>query len=163
MISVIEKKFLRLYQLIKIYYWKIKYGRRIKIGKNLRFKRRFKVLIEKNGYLEIGDNNFFNNDCSINCLGKISIGNNNIFGENVKMYDHDHCFIDTNKIDDTYNVSTIKIGNFNWFCTNTIILRKSNVEDRNVIAAGVILNQSLDSDNIVKNSLSLKVEKIKRK
>ena len=50
----------------KIMYWKIKYGKRIKIGKNFKFRKGLVINISKNGYLEIGDNNAFNNYCSIN-------------------------------------------------------------------------------------------------
>ena len=39
---------------------------------------------------------FFNNDCSITCLNKITIGANCLFGENVKLYDHNHKFRNEN-------------------------------------------------------------------
>ncbi len=40
--------------------------------------------------LIIGDNVFMNNYCSINCLDEIEIGENTLFGEGVKLYDHNH-------------------------------------------------------------------------
>ena len=79
-------------RVLKITYWKIRYGKRIRIGKKLHFRKRFNILIEKNGMLEIGDNCFFNNDCSINCISNIKIGDDNLFGENVRIYDHNHKF-----------------------------------------------------------------------
>jgi acetyltransferase-like isoleucine patch superfamily enzyme len=41
------------------------------------------------GHLVIGDNVFFNNHCSVTCMGKIEIGGNAFF-EGVKMYHHNH-------------------------------------------------------------------------
>ena len=38
--------------------------------------------------VKIGDNVFFNNGTSIAAKEKIEIGDNCIFGENVKIYDH---------------------------------------------------------------------------
>ena len=99
----------------KIIYWKLKYGKRIKIGKKFRFRKGLIINISKNGYLEIGDNNAFNNYCSINCHKHIKIGNDNMFGENVKLYDHNHIFNDKSvNMQRTYLDRYIIIGNNNW-------------------------------------------------
>ena len=76
--------------IIKIMMLKLIYGKQIKIGENVTFRRRFSVFIDKGGFLEIGDNVFFNNDCSINVLQSVDIGDGCIFGESVKIYDHNH-------------------------------------------------------------------------
>lgn len=47
--------------------------------------------------VKIGDNVFFNNGTSIAAKEKIEIGDNCIFGENVKIYDHNHVFKDLQK------------------------------------------------------------------
>ena len=125
----------------KILYWKIKYGKNIKIGKNFTFRKRFIINMTKNGILEIGDNNGFNNDCSINCHEKIVIGNDNIFGENVKIYDHNHVFNDKNiDFKRNFKSNTIEIGNENWIGSNVTILSKCKINNRNVVGANVVLN-----------------------
>lgn len=134
----------------KIIIWKLKYGKRIKIGKNLKFRKRFSINITNGGYLEIGDNNFFNNDCSINCHNKIIIGKDNLFGENIKVYDHNHIFNDKKiNIKKSFKNGEINIGDRNWFGTNVVILSKATLKDYNVVAAGNIINQSYDSENII--------------
>ena len=135
----------------KILYWKLKYGKRIKIGKHLKFRKRFHINITNEGYLEIGNNNFFNNDCSINCHEKIIIGNDNLFGENVRTYDHNHVFNNKN-IDMKKNFTTnvIEIGNCNWICTNVVILKQAKIGNYNVIGAGKIVSRKYDDDNIIK-------------
>lgn len=72
-------------------YLKLRFRGKISIGKNLRVRKRFYCLIRK-GRLEIGDNVSFNNDCSITVLGSVKIGDDTIFGESVKIYDHNHSF-----------------------------------------------------------------------
>ena len=86
-IKFIENVFRWIKIKISILYWKLKYGKRIKIGRNFRFRKSLIINISKGGHLEIGNNNAFNNYCSINCHKLIKIGNNNMFGENVKIYD----------------------------------------------------------------------------
>ncbi len=48
------------------------------------------IAVRKNAQLTIGDSCFFNRFCSIVCRDKIRIGDNCMFGESVKVYDHDH-------------------------------------------------------------------------
>ena len=134
----------------KIYY-KVKYGKRLKIGKNVHFRKGMIINIYNEGYLEIGDNCFFNNYCSINCHKKIIIGENNLFGENVKIYDHNHVFnnLSINK-KNTFLSNSIAIGNNCWFGTNVVILSKCNIEDNCVVGAGTILNEKYKQNLIIK-------------
>ena len=146
----------------KILYWKIKYGKNIKIGKNLTFKKGFIINMTKNGKLTIGDNCGFNNNCSINCHKEIVIGHDNIFGENVKIYDHNHIFNDKS-IDFKRNFSErkITIGNRNWFGSNVIILKNADIGNDNVIAAATCINEKVENEYIVKNKMRDEIETVK--
>lgn len=148
---------------IKTYlcFCKIKYGKNLKIGKKIRFGKRFRINMTKIGKLTIGDGNYFNNDCSINVHECIEIGENNCFGENVKLYDHNHVFNDKN-IDmlHTFKSNPVKIGNNNWIGSNTVILSKSKIGNNNVIGAGTVINCELDNECIIKNTDKLITEKI---
>ena len=156
------KKFLRIK--IKIFYYKLKYGKNLKIGKQLIFEKGFHINMSKDGILEIGDYNYFNNYCSINCHKKITIGDNNLFGENIKIYDHSHVFNTINhNIKKNYSEKIIEVGNNNWICSNVIILEKTKIGSGNVIGAGVVLNKTIDNDYIVKNRNDLQEIKIERR
>lgn len=145
----------------KILFWKLKYGKRIRIGRNLKFRKRFNINITNNGYLEIGDNNFFNNDCSINCHESIKIGDDNLFGENVKLYDHNHVFNNKNlDFKKKFTQTKVEIGNCNWIGSNVTLLSKTIMENHNVIAAGIVINEAYDSDNIVKRKGEVEKYKI---
>ena len=149
---------------IKILYWKLKYGKRIKIGKKFRFRKGMIINISNDAYLEIGDNNFFNNYCSINCRSNIKIGNNNMFGENVKFYDHNHVFNDKNvDMMHTFKKGNIIIGNDNWIASNVTMLAKSEVGNRNVVSANTVLNEIYENETLIKETGKKNVEKIKYK
>ena len=131
---------------------KISYGKRFKHGK-INFRRNFFLLIEKKGNVIIGNNCFFNNDCSINCLEKISIGDDCIIGENVKIYDHNHKFNGIGSFKDQgFSSKPVSIGNNVWIGSNCVILAGTEIGDNCVISAGVTLSGKIESGTIVKRS-----------
>lgn len=155
-------KYIRIH--LKILYWKTKYGNRIKIGKNFKFRKSLIINISKQGKIVIGDNCFFNNYCSINCHESIKIGNDNIFGENVKIYDHNHIFNDKSlDMKTNFKCGKIRIGNNNWFGSNSVILSKASIENDNVFGANTIINNEYGSGIIIKNVQETKMEKIRYK
>ena len=153
-----------IYVFLKKMYYKLKYGKKVKFGKNINFRKGFKLYISGNGYIEIGDNTFFNQYCSVICMNKIVIGRDNLFAEGCKVYDHNHIFNRKNIIrGQEFKSNEIVIGNNNWFGTNNVVLSKTKVGNNNVFAAGVIINTNYDDDNIIKCDLEYKIEKINYK
>lgn len=148
--STIEKVFRGIRIYLRLLYYKMKYGSKLKIGKGVHFRKGFIINISKNGYLEIGGGTFFNNGCSINCHDRIVIGKNNLFGEGVKIYDHNHVFNDKSiNIKKTFKTRPIVIGDCNWIGSNVVILSKAKIGNDNIIGAGVILNQEYGSELII--------------
>lgn len=116
------------------------------------------------GYIEIGDNCFFNNDCSINCNNKVIIGDGSLFGENVKIYDHNHRFKDVKPIKEQgFSNGTVMIGNHCWVGSNVVILKNTVINDNCVIGAGCVISGEIPKDTIVKNNSSYQYKKIIRK
>lgn len=138
------------------------YGNRIYIAKRVTWRKNFNVIIGKKGKLTIGEDCFFNNDCSINCLNRIIIGNGSIFGENVKIYDHNHRFsnfeIPIKK--QGFSYGEVIIGKHCWIGSNVVMLKGTKVGDNCVIAAGTVIDCDIPSNTIVKNS-NLRFEKIR--
>jgi acetyltransferase-like isoleucine patch superfamily enzyme len=109
------------------------------------------------GRLTIGERNFFNNGCSINCLGVITIGHSNLFGENVKLYDHNHRFSElaTRIGDQGFKIGSITIGSNCWIGSNTVILNNVTIGDNVVVGANNLIHESIPSNTVVKaNSTS---------
>ena len=114
----------------------------------------------KNGELTIGENCFFNNQCSITCLGKIEIGSNNQFGEAVLIYDHNHNFRDKTQLvsNQGYTIGKIKIGNNCWIGSHVVILKDVTIGDNVVIGAGCIIHKSIPGNSVVMNNQNLLIK-----
>lgn len=149
-----------IYKINKIYYH-IKYFK-VKFGKKINFRKRFNIVVGKNANIIIGNNCFFNNDCSINAKNHIQIGDNCIFGENVKIYDHNHRFNNKNLVikEQGYSIGEIKIGNNCWIGSNVCILKGANIGDNVVISAGVVIDKEIGSNVIVRRKDELLLDPI---
>lgn len=144
----------KIFKFVKISMIKLQYKDEIFIGKNLSFRKRLNIRIKNNSKLTIGNNVFFNNDCSLNCMNEIFIGNDCIFGEGVKLYDHNHKFKDRNTLikDQGYRVDKIKIEDNCWVGSNVIILPGVNIGSNSVIGAGCTIYKDIPANSIVKNT-----------
>ncbi|WP_195467403.1 acyltransferase [Clostridium sp. D43t1_170807_H7] len=149
-----------LFAIIKKMFYKIIFKEKVKFGKKSTFRKGFNMSIEGIGKVEIGERCFFNNYCSINSLNKISIGNDTIFGENVKLYDHNHKFSDKIKLisQQGYNTAPISIGKNCWIGSGVIILKGVCIGDNVVIGAGCIINSNIQSNTIVRCKNNIIIE-----
>lgn len=133
---------------------------KVLIRRHCRVRNDFQIYIGNNGTLSIDENCFFNNRCSINCLGKIIIGSHNQFGENVLMYDHNHQYQDTRQLisDQGYQVGSIIIGNNCWIGSNVVILKDVAIGDNVVIGAGCVIHKSIPANSVVMNQQDLLIK-----
>lgn len=138
-------------------------GYAVTIGK-LHVREDFSLRIRSNGKLKIHDNVFFNRACSINCMNSIEIGNNCIFGEGVKMYDHNHNFKDSRILikDQGYSVAPIVIGENCWVGSSVTILKGVNIGSNVVIGANCLISEDIPNNSIVRHKANQIIEKFKR-
>lgn len=115
------------------------------------FRSGFHVFIEENGILEIQKNVFFNNNCSITAREKISIGSNCIFGENVKIYDHNHEYKDKSCLISKQGFSSEKviIEEDCWIGSNVTILKGVHIGKHSVVGAGVIVYKDIPENSVI--------------
>ena len=101
--------------------------------------------------MKIGNNAFFNHGCSLNSLNSITVGNGCIFGENVKVYDHNHVFSLENVPYRKSGFSTgrIAIGNDVWVCANVVICKGVTIGDGSVIGAGSVVRADVPANTIL--------------
>ena len=132
----------------------------IAVGNNLGVRRGFTLMISEAAMLQIGHNVFFNNRCSISCRSHIQIGNDCLFGENVKLYDHNHNFRDSRSLirKQGFRDGTIKIGNNVWIGSNATILNNVNIGDNVVIGAGCLIDRDIPANTLVKQRLGLDLD-----
>lgn len=144
---------------VKILYYRIAKSN-IHIGRNFRFRKGLTLNCSSNGKIIIGNNVFMNNYTSINAHKKVYIGDNCIIGENVKVYDHNHAFSDSNKLirEQGYKEKEVHIGKNCWIGSNSIILAGVNIGDNVVIGAGCVINSNIADNSVVKNNQSYIIE-----
>lgn len=146
---------------VKFMFLKCIYGSKLNIGKHVTWRHGFVVLIAEGGLIEIGEDCFFNNYCSINSNQKVSIGAGSIFGENVKIYDHNHRFRDPDKKikDQGFNNGEVLIGEHCWIGSNVTILKGANIGNNCVIGAGCIIADKIEDNTIVKMEVTYNIQK----
>ena len=105
----------------------------LEIGKKCRFRNNINIRIDDNGKVIVGNNTFFNDNVSINCQKKVMIGDNVSIGHNTIIIDHDHDYKNDMK---DFVSEEIMIGNNVWIGANCIILKGSKIGDNTIIAAG---------------------------
>lgn len=141
----------RVYSFIKKILWKIIYTRYFKCGKGTVFYPKTHIVIDKQGQIKIGNNCFFNCNCSINSMNSIIIGNDCIFGENICIYDHNHQY----KVKDVlirkqgFQGEKVVVGNNCWIGSNVVILSGVTIGDNVVIGAGVVITKSIPDNSVV--------------
>lgn len=117
------------------------------IGKFLMSRGPLYMKAEDNGKIEIGEKCFFNHNCSITCVDKITIGDNCNFANNLVIVDHDHNFNEYG-VTAGLNKGSVKIGNNVWCGANVTILRGVTIGNGAIIAAGAVVNQDVPSYEI---------------
>lgn len=139
----------------------ILYGTKLKIGKGTTWRKRFNVVISNGGKIEIGDSCFFNNDCSINANISVKIGSHSIFGENIRIYDHNHRFRnrDLSIKQQGFKNEEVYIGENCWIGSNVVILKGTRIGDNCVISAGTVVKGIIPPNTILKTNFQYIYEK----
>lgn len=137
---------------VKKVVYKVVFGKKLSIGRGTTWRHGFHIAIEGNGEIAIGSNCFFNNNCSVNSLEKVSIGDGTIFGSNCHVYDHNHRFSDEEESikSQGYTVAETKIGNHCWLGTGVIVLKGVTIGDNCVIGAGVVVDKDVEAGSVLK-------------
>lgn len=138
--------------------------RGISIEKSTTFRSGFHLYVGREGNITIGEGSFFNRNFAAYAYNGIHIGNNCIFGENVKIYDHNHRFNNRGKLikDQGFSIAPVEIGDNVWVGTNAVLLKGCKVGDNCVIGAGTVVSGTIPEGSIVRNGGTV-IEKIKYK
>lgn len=119
---------------------------KVYIGKCVFIRRNSRFRVDFDGRLEIGDYTFINDNCNINCVNSIFIGDNCKIASGVCINDHDHNY--KKDEDDHLKRGSVSIGNNVWIGANTVILRDSIIGDNAVIAAGSVVKGNIPPNTV---------------
>ena len=126
------------------------------LGDHVSLRNYIHIIVQNGAILEIGNNVFLNNQCSITCLDKISIGENTLFGENVKLYDHNHSYQRNEnnlKISHSeFTTAPISIGKNCWVGSNVVVLKGVEIGDNCIIGAGCVIHKNIPANSTIFNN-----------
>jgi acetyltransferase-like isoleucine patch superfamily enzyme len=120
------------------------------IAENVTINQSNFITVKNNAKLSIGKNTYITR-ATISCLGEISIGENCILGEGMKIFDHNHKYtkdpFSVSKTD--FNIGKVKMGNNVWTGANVIILKDVTIGDNVILGAGCVIYKDVPPDSIV--------------
>lgn len=118
------------------------------IGKFLIYDGPLYFNIENNSKIIIGDNCYFNRNCSLTSMKEIKIGNNCMIGNNVVIIDHNHYYDKSGIYGKKYEINSVNIGNNVWIGANSVILPNVTIGEGSIIAAGAVVTKDIPSNEI---------------
>ncbi len=138
---------------------------KISIAESVLFREFCNILVHGKAGLTIERGVFFNNYCSINCLENIEIGEDTIFGEGVKLYDHNHKYsTDPLRVEKgEFTTAPIRIGKNCWIGSNVTILKGVTIGDNTIIGANCLVVKSIPANMIVKHIETLDITPLDKK
>ena len=99
------------------------------IGQDVIFQSFTSLNVASGAQLKLGTRVFFNDHCTVRCQHSIEIGKDTMFGDGVRIFDHNHQYSNYHieKID--FTVAPVKIGANCWIGANTVILKGVTIGD----------------------------------
>ena len=120
---------------------------RLEIGKFLMVTGPLNIKGTENSIIRIGDNCFFNHNCSITASESITIGNECNIANNVVIVDHDHK-IENDGISGQIEGKPVVLGNRAWIGANVVITKGVSIGDGSVAAAGAVVTKDIPPHEI---------------
>lgn len=120
----------------------------IEVGKFLMSRGPLYLKSVSDGKLLIGDNVFFNHNCSITCSESITIGNHCMFANNLVIVDHDH-EIGECGVTGALVSKPIVIEDRVWCGANVTIIKGVHIGAGAVIAAGAVVTRDVPERAVV--------------
>ena len=112
------------------------------------------------GSLSLGYNNFFNTNCRIATIEKITIGDNNLFGPNVVIVDHNHGYNDKDVLFCKQKLTSapVTIGSNVWIGGNVTICKGVTINDNIIVGANSVVTRDLMESGIYCGSPAVKIK-----
>lgn len=151
---------------LKTAYWKLRYGSRvqaspvqsfdrvhlelhgqgrIRLGERIQNRGDLYLICDGQGELYMGSHVFCNTNCSITCMGKVTIGDYCKLANNLVIVDHDHNYKNQ---DSEYLIGEVHIGSRVWIGAGCTILKGADIGDDCVIAAGSVVKGKVPAGTV---------------
>lgn len=99
------------------------------------------------GYnMKLGEKVFFNFNCVVLDVSKVTIGSRTLFGPNVQIYTATHPMDYKERASGVEFAKPISIGEDCWFGGSAVICPGVSIGDRTIIGAGSVVTRDIPSD-----------------
>lgn len=128
---------------------------RVVIGRFVFIRKNASLRLDFDGVLELGDKVFINDNCNVNCVHRIVIGEGTKIAPHVSINDHDHNY----RHDGEAHLikGEVIIGRNVWIGSNVVILRDTHIGDNAVIAAGSVVKGVVPANTVFLNKREKKL------
>lgn len=137
-------------------------GGRLQIGSHLMTDGPIYIKVIDHGQLTLGNHIYFNHNCSITCVEKISIGDYSCIANNVVVVDHDH-ILDKKGVTADLKAAPVEIGKYVWICANAVITSGVKIGDGAVVAAGAVVTKDVPAHTLVAGMPAKVIKEISQK
>lgn len=130
----------------------------LELGSDVTLRSFVSLEVRHGATLKLGNRVFFNDHCSIRCGHYIEIGKDSMFGDGVRIFDHNHQYSNYHIEKIAFNNAPVIIGKNCWVGANVVILAGVTIGDNVIIGAGSLIHKDIPSNTIVvsKEELILK-------
>lgn len=129
----------------------------ISIGKLLMSRGPIYLKSVNGGNLSIGENVFFNHNCSITCADKIKIGNHCMFANNLVIVDHNH-EVGESGVTGALISKPVVIEDRVWCGANVTITKGVHIGTGAVIGANAVVVSDVDAHTVVAGVPAAKIK-----
>lgn len=129
-----------------------------KVGKGFWLQPPFYCDYGKN--IELGDNVYFNFNCIILDVARVTIGSSVLFGPNVQIYTAGHPINWKKRNEGQEYGKPITIGDYVWVGGSVVVCPGVSIGCRSVIAAGAVVTKDVPSDVVVAGNPARVIRKL---
>ena len=129
----------------------------IELGTDVTFRSFVSLEVSNNAKLILGNRVFFNDHCTIRCGKEIEIGKDTMFGDGVRIFDHNHKYSNYHIEKIQFKADKITIGKNCWIGTNVVILKGVTIGDNVIIGANALIYKDIPANSVVTAQEDLKI------
>ena len=129
----------------------------IELGTDVTLRSFISLEVSDNAKLTLGNRVFFNDHCTIRCGKEIEIGKDTMFGDGVRIFDHNHKYSNYHIEKIKFTADKITIGKNCWIGTNVVILKGVTIGDNVIIGANALIYKDIPANSVVTSQENLKI------
>lgn len=121
----------------------------LELGEDVTLRSFVSLEVGHGASLKLDNRVFFNDHCTIRCGHHIEVGKDTMFGDGVRLFDHNHQYSNYHVEKIAFDNAPIRIGKNCWIGANSVILKGVTIGDNVIIGAGSVIHKDVPSNSLV--------------